>query len=135
MRIEKLTTRRLVATSAIAAIALALGFAGIAQAAVLHEVGDNFHVIEYEAGGGEAGSVTLHVEVLSSPSVSSRGEVRTTIVSVNPASGWSYKVKKNGGVNAAVEVAFANSIGCSTTFKAKYVPGKTVIDGGVVTCR
>lgn len=80
------------------------------HAAILHEVGDSYHVIEYEAGGGKAGSVTLRVEVLSSASVSSKGEVRTTIVSVNPAPGWSYKVKKSGGVNAAVEVTFANSV-------------------------
>ncbi len=135
MRVEKLTTRWLVVTSAFVSIAVALNFAGIAHAAILHEVGDSYHVIEYEAGGGEAGSVTLRVEVLSSASVSSKGEVRTTIVSVNPAPGWSYKVKKSGGVNAAVEVTFANSVGCSTTFKAKYVPGKTVIDGGSVSCR
>ena len=64
-------------------------------------------------------------------STDSRGYVIVTsrIVSISALPGWTWTVRKLGGANKQVEVQFSNGIN-RFIFKAIYVPGKTVIDGG-----
>lgn len=102
------------------------------QAAEIIEMGANYHVIAYEAGGGEAGWVVLRVEY--PVMISGQAKVRTTIADVWPAPGWAYLVRKAGGIDASVEVDFANA-NCAARFRAVYKPGKTVVDGGQLSCR
>ncbi len=125
---------RMVALTAIGLIAI--GFSPAAKAAVILEKGPNYHVIQYDAGrDGEAGSVTLRVEVIPDESSSATIAVLTTVESVSPSEGWTFDIKKDGGIDASVEVEFSNDQGCSVRFKARYVPGKTVVDSGAVRCK
>ncbi|HRK36073.1 MAG TPA: hypothetical protein PLJ47_15860 [Candidatus Hydrogenedentes bacterium] len=57
--------------------------------AVTEDVPDN-HMIEYDVGGGEAGSVRLGAEIDENNDTSGSFGVRTTIVSVSPALRWTY---------------------------------------------
>lgn len=51
--------------------------------------------------------------------------VRTTLLAVEAAPGWTYKVGSAGGSSTAVEVRFE-----SRDYQLKFKPGKTVIDYG-----
>lgn len=66
--------------------------------------------------------------------VSGQFKLVTTILSVTPQPGFADSIKKNGGVNGAVEIAFASAT-CSSKFSFLYKPGLTRIDYGVLRCR
>lgn len=66
--------------------------------------------------------------------VSGQSKLVTTILSVTPQPGFGYVIRKNGGVNGAVEIAFAND-SCQSKFSFLYKPGLTKIDYGVLRCR
>ena len=105
-----------------------------AYSAIVHESGDGYHVIEYFAGQGEAGSVTMRIETILNGATSSKFQVNSSIVEVKAAEGWGYEIIKFGGINSVIVVDFERSNGCQATFKAKYLPGKTNIDGGAIKC-
>ena len=115
--------------------ALALGIAvlscisaGSAMASLLLESGPDYFVVQNDAGG-TTGSVVMRMDISTQPDgyviVSSR------IVSISAEPGWRWVVRKPGGANKAVEVHFFNG-DRRFTFKALYVPGKTIIDGGEI---
>lgn len=105
-----------------------------AQAAILHESGDGYHIIEYSAGRGEAGSVILLVEILANGRSSNKFQVRLTVLEVLTNPGYSYRVKKGTAVNSSVEVQFSDG-DCQAKFKAMYKPGRTVVNGGKLKCK
>ncbi|MCP5151075.1 MAG: hypothetical protein H6983_06520 [Ectothiorhodospiraceae bacterium] len=117
--------------------ALSLGALPI-EAATIIELGDTYHVIEYEAGfdvaageGAIAGAVALRIEQVFA---SGRTKLDNSIEYVFTQPGWSYRIRKSGGLNSAVEVDFDNG-DCSARFRAIYKPGTTVVDGGELICR
>lgn len=127
---------RPIRNTALATLAVVAMLTSAALAAQIFEEGPNYHVIGYEAGGDStgflAGIVVLRVEY--PVVVSGQVKVLTTISDVLLAPGYSYVVKKAGGYDAAIEVDLFNA-NCSARFKAVYKPGKTVVDGGALSCR
>ena len=61
-------------------------------------------------------------------------KIDTSIVSIVPQPGFSYVVKKSGGLDSAVEVAFTNGP-CQAQYKLLIKPGLTRVDGGTLRCR
>jgi|ERR1051326_691030 hypothetical protein len=113
------------ARSAIGALALmALAAVPAANAAVIIDQGTNFEVIEY-CEGNPAGSVVIRLDFLAP------GSINNSIYEVLPATGWSYSVKKAGGVNQPVEVQFTNA-NQKATYKSLVEPGKTSVNCPVV---
>lgn len=82
-------------------------------------------------GSAYSGTVSLRME---SVVVSGQFKIITTIVAIDPAPGFTYAIKKNGGVNGVVEIVFA-SASCESKFSFLYKPGLTKIDYGVMRCR
>lgn len=66
--------------------------------------------------------------------VSGQSKLVTTILNVTPQPGFGYAIRKNGGVNGVVEIAFASDT-CQSKFSFLYKPGLTKIDYGVLRCR
>ena len=66
--------------------------------------------------------------------VSGQWKIVTTILFIEPAPGFTYSVKKSGGVNGAVEIEF-NSATSSSKFSFLYKPGTTRIDYGEMRSR
>jgi len=115
----------LTARSGLSALALlTLMAAPAAHAATLLEQGPNYEIIQY-CEGNPAGSVVLRLDTLSD------GEINNAIYAVQPAPGWTYTVKKSGGVDQTIEVLFTN--GAQTAkYKSLVIPGKTDISCPVV---
>jgi hypothetical protein len=84
-----------------------------------------------EDGAMYSGIVSLRMESIL---VSGQSKILTTIVDVEPAPGFTYTIKKSGGINGTVEIEF-NSPTCSSRFSFLYKPGSTKIDYGVMRCR
>jgi hypothetical protein len=84
-----------------------------------------------EDGTMYSGTVSLQME---SVLVSGQSKILTTIVDIEPAPGFSYSIKKSGGLNGTVEIEFASAT-CSSKFSFLYKPGATKIDYGVMRCR
>jgi len=61
-------------------------------------------------------------------------KIDTSIVSIVPQPGFSYVVKKSGGLDSAVEIAFSNGP-CQAQYKILIKPGLTRMDGGVMRCK
>jgi hypothetical protein len=99
------------------------------SAAVIVDQGPNFTVIEY-CEGNPAGSVTLRNETVLGQSAATFA-VSNSIVSVNPVAGWTFSIKKAGGVNDPIEVQFKNGKQ-TASFRGKFVPGKTDVECPVV---
>lgn len=99
-----------------------IGLAGCAPARADEtlEEGPGYFVVRMDPNAG--GAVYVRVDY-------SATEVRTTLLAVEAAPGWSYKVGSAGGSNAAVEVRF-ESRDYQLKFKALFKPGRTVIDYG-----
>ena len=51
-----------------------------------------------------------------------------------PQPGFTYSIKKAGGLDSAIEVAFTNGP-CSALYRFLIKPGLTKVDGGVLRCR
>lgn len=86
----------------------------------------------YTADGSMfAGSVSVHSQFITSSGVF---KIDNSIVSIVPQPGFSYVVKKSGGINGAVEVDFSNGR-CQATFKFLIKPGLTKVDGGALRCK
>lgn len=96
-----------------------------AKADDLLEQGPNYFIVEHEINAG-IGFVTLHVDTSQSPY-----SLKTTILDIETAPGWFYRVEKAGGSKGTVEILFWNN-SYELRFKARYAPGKTVIDGGTL---
>jgi hypothetical protein len=84
-----------------------------------------------EDGSMYSGTVSLRMENIL---VSGQTKILTTIVDIQPAPGFSYSIRKSGGVNGTVEIEF-NCPTCSSRFSFLYKPGSTKIDYGVMRCR
>lgn len=82
-------------------------------------------------GTAFAGTVATHSRFVT---VSGVFKIDTSIVSIVPQPGFSYVVKKSGGLDSAVEVAFTNGP-CQAQYKLLIKPGLTKMDGGVMKCR
>ena len=123
---DLIIARRLTLTLSFAV--LCIMSAATSMASELLESGPNYFVVQNDAGG-TTGSVVMRMDI----STDSRGYVIVTsrIVSISAMPGWTWTVRKPGGANKQVEVQFTNGVK-GFTFKALYVPGKTVIDGGVI---
>ena len=78
-----------------------------------------------------SGTVAVRMDPVT---VSGQFKLVTTILSVTPQPGFVHSIKKNGGVNGAVEIVFASAT-CSSKFSFLYKPGLTRIDYGVLRCR
>lgn len=78
-----------------------------------------------------SGTVSLRME---SVVIGGQFKIITTIVAIEPEPGFSYVVKKSGGVNDTVEIEFASAT-CQSKFSFLYKPGLTKIDYGVMRCR
>lgn len=78
-----------------------------------------------------SGVVSLKMETVT---VSGQVKIRTTIVDIEPAPGFSYEVKKAGGLNGTVEIVFRSAT-CQSKFSFLYKPGLTRTDYGLMTCR
>ena len=78
-----------------------------------------------------SGTVSLRMESMT---VSGQFKIETSIVSIVPEPGFTYTVKKSGGLDSPVEIQFTSAT-CQSTFKFLYKPGQTKIDGGVMRCR
>lgn len=122
------------ASSRFVAIALALAATWISSSLTvtadeLLEEGPNYFVVQHDAGG-DIGSVTMRMDI-SVDAATGYSHVTSRIVNISAHAGWTWEVRKAGGVDKAVEVLFKQGKQ-RLTFKALYVPGKTVIDGGIV---
>jgi hypothetical protein len=84
-----------------------------------------------EDGSMYSGTVSLRMENVV---VSGQMKILTTIVDIEPAPGFTYSIKKSGGLNGTVEIEFASAT-CSSRFSFLYKPGATKIDYGVMRCR
>ena len=93
-----------------------------ARADEILEEGDGYYVTRLDPNAG--GAVYLRVDYTTAA-------VRTTVLRVEAAPGWTYRVTAAGGVNSAVEVRF-ESPQYQSKFKALIKPGKTVVDYGEV---
>lgn len=82
-------------------------------------------------GTAYSGSVSVHMQFAV---VSGQFKIDTTIVSVAPQPGFTYKVKKSGGLDSAVEIEFTSAT-CQSVFKFLYKPGLTKIDSGGMRCK
>ena len=79
-------------------------------------------------GSKFSGTVALRME---SVTVSGQFKIITTITGIIPEPGFTYVVRKSGGVNGTVEIEF-NSANASSRFSFLYKPGVTKIDYGVM---
>lgn len=87
--------------------------------------------VGYSSDGSQfSGTVSLRMDLVT---VSGQTKITTTILSVAPEPGFSANVKKSGGVNGTVEIAFS-SASCQSKFSFLYKPGLTKIDYGVMRC-
>jgi hypothetical protein len=103
---------------------MAVTAAPAAHAAIVFDQGTNFTVIEY-CEGNPAGSVVLRLDTLAP------GAINNSIAQVLPAAGWSYQIKKSGGVNQPVEVQFSN--GTQTAkYRSLVEPGRNSVSCPVV---
>lgn len=103
-------------------------------------IGSNF-VSEYELGAallGEEyqGSVFIRVSVpqVTSPTTNSALPcITSTIIKTESRPGWAASVKKAGGCDKPIEIAFENaSTKQRATFKWTYIFGLTKVDHGAV---
>lgn len=78
-----------------------------------------------------AGTVATHSQFVI---VSGVFKIDTSIVSIVPQPGFSYQVKKSGGLDSVVEVAFSNGP-CQAQYKILIKPGLTKMDAGVMRCK
>lgn len=77
------------------------------------------------------GTVATHSQFVT---VSGVFKIDTSIVSITTQPGYSYTVKKSGGLDSAVEVAFSNGP-CQAQYKLLIKPGLTKVDGGMLRCK
>ncbi len=82
-------------------------------------------------GSAFSATVALRMEIMV---VSGQTKILTTLVSVIPEPGFTYVVKKNGGLNSAVEIVFTSATQQSK-FSFLYKPGLTKVDYGVLRDR
>lgn len=78
-----------------------------------------------------SGTVAVRMDPVT---VSGQFKLVTKILSVTPRPGFAYTIKKNGGVNGAVEILFASTT-CESRFSFLYKPGLTKIDYGAMRCQ
>lgn len=78
-----------------------------------------------------SGTVAVRMDPVT---VSGQFKIVTTILSVTPEPGFKQVIKKNGGVNGTVEIAFTSAT-CDSKFTFLYKPGLTKMDYGVMRCR
>lgn len=78
-----------------------------------------------------SGTVAMRMDPVT---VSGQFKLITTILSVTPQPGFKHTIRKNGGINGAVEIEF-NSDTCQSKFSFLYKPGLTKVDYGVLRCR
>jgi hypothetical protein len=78
-----------------------------------------------------SGTVSLKMQNVME---SGKLKITTTIVSIVPEPGFTYSVKKSGGVNGTVDIVFTSAT-CESRFSFLYKPGLTRIDYGVQRCR
>jgi hypothetical protein len=78
-----------------------------------------------------SGTVSLKMQNVME---SGKLKITTTIVSIVPEPGFTYSVKKSGGVNGTVDIVFTSAT-CESRFSFLYKPGLTRIDYGVLRCR
>ena len=97
-------------------------------ASLLLDSGPNYFVVQNDAGG-TTGSVVMRMDLF----INTYGvlAVNSRIVSISAQPGWTWVIRKPGGVNREVEVLFTQG-SKRLTFKALYVPGKTIIDNGTI---
>ena len=87
-------------------------------------------------GFSEDGTMYSGIVSLRMENVVDSGKIKiiTTIVNIEPAPGFTYSIRKSGGVNGTVEIEFASAT-CSSRFSFLYKPGATKIDYGVMRCQ
>ena len=87
-------------------------------------------------GFSENGTMYSGIVSLRMENVVDSGKIKiiTTIVNIEPAPGFTYSIRKSGGVNGTVEIEFASAT-CSSRFSFLYKPGATKIDYGVMRCQ
>jgi hypothetical protein len=113
----------------ISAILGSLLLAPAANAAVIVDQGPTFNVVEY-CEDNPAGAVTIRSDIVPGRTAGTI-DVLNSIYSIQPAAGWTYSIKKAGGLNDAIEVQFTS--GQQTAlFKGRVAPGKTSIECPVV---
>jgi len=103
--------------------------------------GNHTMVTEFAAGiytlpdgqSGSVGSVTVKTYIPGTGVGTSGYCITSTVVGVETIPGWSYSVKKPGGCDKEIVVAFANpTTGEKAEFRYLYIAGKTRIDAGAV---
>lgn len=82
-------------------------------------------------GSAFAGTVSTHSQFVI---VSGQFKIDNSIVAIVPQPGFSSVVRKSGGLDSAIEVAFSNGR-CEATFKFLVKPGLTRVDSGVLRCK
>jgi hypothetical protein len=102
---------------------MAVTAAPAAHAATILDQGTNFEVVNF-CDGNPAGSVVVRLDIAP-------GAINNSIAEVLPAAGWSYQIKKSGGVNQAIEVQFSNGTQVAK-YKSLIEPGKTSVSCPVV---
>jgi len=105
----------------------------------LLEVGDGYWIVQdcagCRVGPDGVGAVIVLYEIVDLPNTTRVFAVRSTILDVLVfEEGWTSQVKKDGGIDASIEVVFENPT-CFVKFKSKVEPGKTKIDHGAVKCK
>jgi len=87
-------------------------------------------------GFSENGTMYSGIVSLRMENVVDSGKIKiiTTIINIEPAPGFTYSIRKSGGVNGTVEIEFASAT-CSSRFSFLYKPGATKIDYGVMRCQ
>ena len=66
--------------------------------------------------------------------ISGQSKIVTTVLHVTPQPGFSFVIRKSGGINGVVEIEFARD-SCRSKFSFLYKPGLTRVDYGVLRCR
>src|SRR5690348_10144487 len=107
--------------SAIASLALvAVAAVPAANAATIIAQGTNFEIVNY-CDGDPVGDVVIRWDIVAP------GSINNSIYSVTPAAGWTYAVKKAGGINQPIEVDFVNGK-LRAQYRSLVEPGRTAVN-------
>jgi len=125
-----------------ALVAIVIGTGSTANAAgrvILLDSGVDFFVVQdcvgCNVGPDGVGAVISLFEIVDLPGSTRVFAVETTILDILVfEEGWTYQVKKDGGIDAAVEVIFESPT-CFVKYKSKVEPGRTKVDHGAVRCK
>lgn len=97
--------------------------------------GDTVHAIMNVGYAPDLSEYSGTVAVRMNPvTVSGQFKIVTTVVNVTPQPGFTYVIRKAGGINGAVEIEFQRA-SCRSRFSFLYKPGLTRVDYGVLRCR